>query len=1043
MKPLRLTMQAFGPYAGIEVIDFTQLQSRTMFVVSGKTGSGKTTIFDGISFAIYGKASGDNRIGLELRSQFAKADVLTEVHLVFSLKGKTYEIRRSPQQERKKTRGDGFRLVNATAELYQYNEDGEKVLIAASIRETDEKISEIIQLDANQFRQILMLPQGEFRKLLIADSKDKEQILQKLFHTEFYQAIQEKLREQATDLRQSVEHSSAERSRLLKNADVSNLEELSNALTEDEVNVSLILPLLSEEIQLMKTKLDKREVERKNVQKNRDELQQKMLEERNRLAQFEQRATLQHRLEQLNGMTEVFTNKEKEVKLAQKAALLQKQDELCLRLKKELDKINSKVKQLQQDVEQGEKAQQEAESMYQAEVKKDSLREKALNEKNHLMSLQNAVESYSSQKVATEKLQLRVQELTTKSEQKEDSLKGLIQEMVKMEEQLTTLSDIKLQAVQLDRQIEKNDGSLKSLRQYSDLIEKKRSLTNNLTNILDRQEYQQKVLADHIATFAYLEEQWKQAQASILAKQLVENNACPVCGSEHHPQPALEKLKLPSEGELNAAKEAVSKAEVELANIERERITLESKQASLKERMVELEEDISDTISTFSSEGIEELIYQKQSERDRLIRATDKIHKQIQSLEQLTHEFQKVKARKEKEELAKEQLHREREEAHANYLSQKASLQHLEQQVPEHLRIQEHFKEVLNVAERTYRELVEVFELSKEKLQHATQSLQVLKVRMADANDQVAMKEAELQEERNLFVSILAKEGFENYKAYTLAKRSEEQIEYLEKEIRQFHEEKRSVTDQISVLNRALGEALPPKIEETEKQMKECEELLAVLQEQVMNMKQTIQHNESIVKAVLEINETIKELEETYKIIGHLAEIARGQNTHRITFERYVLASFLDDILQVANGRLTKMTSGRYQLLRKMDRARGNVQSGLEILVFDQYTGQERHVKTLSGGESFKASLALALGLADVVQQHAGGVSLETIFIDEGFGTLDPESLDHAVEALMDIQSSGRLVGVISHVPELKERIDARLEVVSTQAGSTTHFVLR
>jgi exonuclease SbcC len=185
----------------------------------------------------------------------------------------------------------------------------------------------------------------------------------------------------------------------------------------------------------------------------------------------------------------------------------------------------------------------------------------------------------------------------------------------------------------------------------------------------------------------------------------------------------------------------------------------------------------------------------------------------------------------------------------------------------------------------------------------------------------------------------------------------------------------------------------------------------------------------------------MKVLEERYKLIGHLHEIAKGQNTYRITFERYVLAAFLDDILREANVRLRKMTAGRFELLRKTDRSKGNVQSGLELLVFDQYTGQERHVKTLSGGESFKASLSLALGLADVVQNYAGGVSLETMFIDEGFGTLDPESLDQAIEALMDIQSSGRLVGIISHVPELKERIDIRLEVIAGQTGSRTEFV--
>lgn len=231
-----------------------------------------------------------------------------------------------------------------------------------------------------------------------------------------------------------------------------------------------------------------------------------------------------------------------------------------------------------------------------------------------------------------------------------------------------------------------------------------------------------------------------------------------------------------------------------------------------------------------------------------------------------------------------------------------------------------------------------------------------------------------------------------------------------------------------------------PDLESLQVSLQESDDQLKLLQDQYTNLFMKKKQNEETMQKITEINENMKAIEERYKVIGHLYEISKGQNTYRITFERFVLAAFLDDILREANGRLSRMTSGRYMLLRKTDRSKGNAQSGLELLVFDQYTGQERHVKTLSGGESFKAALALALGLADVVQQYAGGVSLETMFIDEGFGTLDPESLDQAIEALIEIQSSGRLVGIISHVPELKERIDARLEVTASQSGSRTQF---
>jgi len=191
------------------------------------------------------------------------------------------------------------------------------------------------------------------------------------------------------------------------------------------------------------------------------------------------------------------------------------------------------------------------------------------------------------------------------------------------------------------------------------------------------------------------------------------------------------------------------------------------------------------------------------------------------------------------------------------------------------------------------------------------------------------------------------------------------------------------------------------------------------------------------------IAKSMKELEaveEEYKVTGKLAKIARGDNIEKITFERYVLAAFFDDIIHAANMRLTRMTGSRYEMCRKTDRSKGNTQSGLEIEVLDNYTGRTRHIKTLSGGESFKASLSLALGLADVVQSYAGGISLDTMFVDEGFGTLDPESLDAAIQSLVELQDTGRLVGIISHVPELKERIDARLEITPGREGSRAAF---
>lgn len=290
------------------------------------------------------------------------------------------------------------------------------------------------------------------------------------------------------------------------------------------------------------------------------------------------------------------------------------------------------------------------------------------------------------------------------------------------------------------------------------------------------------------------------------------------------------------------------------------------------------------------------------------------------------------------------------------------------------------------------------------------------------------------------FRTKMAEQGFKEYVSYHESKKSDGELQRLRQEVRFHHEEYRSVSDRFEELTKYLTGIKEPDISSLNAAFEEIKKGIQLVQDRHTSLFVRKNENEQTVMKIERINNEIKSLEEKYQLIGHLSEMTKGQNTYRITFERYVLASFLDDILREANGRLAKMTSGRYALSRKEDRSKGNAQSGLELLVFDQYTGQERHVKTLSGGESFKAALSLALGLADIVQQYAGGVSLETMFIDEGFGTLDPESLDQAVESLIDIQSSGRLVGIISHVPELKERIDARLEVVATKSGSRTEF---
>ena len=275
------------------------------------------------------------------------------------------------------------------------------------------------------------------------------------------------------------------------------------------------------------------------------------------------------------------------------------------------------------------------------------------------------------------------------------------------------------------------------------------------------------------------------------------------------------------------------------------------------------------------------------------------------------------------------------------------------------------------------------------------------------------------------------------------SKLRDEDIKSKEIFIREFYNKLSSKNDEFNRIKEETKDIIKVDLDDFNTIIQEKEGKIKDLEQKGKIIFSRIKNNKDTLKSIEDITDKIKGDEEKYKVIGELAELANGNNSERVSFERYVLAAYFDDIIRAANFRLIKMTNSRYTLKRKESREKGAKQSGLELEVIDAYTGKERHVKTLSGGEGFKASLSLALGLADVIQSYAGGVQIDTMFVDEGFGTLDPESLDNAINTLMELQDLGRLVGIISHVPELKERVDARLEITPGKDGSHAKFIIK
>lgn len=1041
MRPIKLTMQAFGPYAGTETIDFSELGNRTMFVISGKTGSGKTTIFDGISFAIYGKASGEDRNGQELRSQFAPDDLHTEVTLQFCLRGNNYYIKRSPQQEKKKERGDGYRLVGAAAELYRFDEAGEMQLLAANVRDVDERIKQIMLIDSNQFRQIVMIPQGEFRKLLISDSKEKEAILQRLFHTEIYKRIEEKLKEEATSLKKAVEKQVADRNQLLGKIQATYNEELKSYLDAGSVNDIIILPLLEDEIKKMTEQLEMVSKEIKVKEKDKELTSQKLYEAENIMKQMRTRDELAERKHILEGEKPVFESKEQDIQLAKKAALVSQQEELCHRLSQEKNSLLRDLESRKQRLEELKSLIQTRESELRVENEREGERKAAQEAIHTLQQIKEEVYSFSL-------VEKEVLSVAKELKQYKHKLNVVEEQSQNVEERLRVLQDEKTNLEKIDFLLLENERNLEKLRNEFELLEKfELGLARNKENILLLEQKKgilgqaQTRLQDAKELVATLETRWLHGQAANLARGLQDGEACPVCGSAHHPNIAVVDIsEIPDEQDLKAAKEQVSGLEQEKTKAETAFLEVQSRVSAVTESLQELQADIMKIHDDFSEETLEPL-------KNQLIDAGKLLQSEQMKLKQGQVKFREISkemaAYEEKRteiSIIVDNLRKQVSDASILFAEKNTRLEGIKSRIPEELRSIQEFERMWQDAITKQEKLQQQFELAQKQFQETKEQYTSVEAGVATVQKHVNDKDAELNKERALFLTQMTEQGFGKYKEYKMAKRTQEQIVYLEREVRDYYEELRSVTDRYMELYQALKDIQTPNIELLNQQLTKVQEQIQLLNDQYTDLLFKKRDNQEIHDSVLRMNEAMQVLEKRYKLVGELSDISRGQNELKITFERYVLAAFLDDILREANVRLLKMTSGRYEMNRKTDRAKGNVQSGLELLVFDQYTGQERHVKTLSGGESFKASLSLALGLADVVQNYAGGVSLETMFIDEGFGTLDPESLDQAIEALIDIQSSGRLVGIISHVPELRERIDARLEVTATQTGSATKF---
>ncbi len=915
MRPLKLTMSAFGPYAGKTELELSRLGESGLYLITGDTGAGKTTIFDAITFALYGEASGDNRRPGMLRSKYAEPETETYAELTFSYGGKQYTVRRNPEYERPKARGEGTTKQAAAAVLTL--PDGR---VISKQRDVDEAIREILGVDRSQFMQIAMIAQGDFLKLLLASTAERIGIFRQIFKTQLYDRIQTQLQRDAGALDGQCRAARSSLAQFVSGIEADELDVLSLEAAKaksGDMPVADVLDLLNRLI-------------------GQDEAEETKLER--------QKETLDRQLGEVN-------------------ARLGKLDAQ--------EKAKNSVEQSRHELSEEEEKHAVCKAALEAERALIPETEGMAEEKSRLeaeLPRYDAMEALR-QEIGKKRTQLRQKE--TEESGKRRELEAAERKLAAHKEELTALADAGLERQKLGSEKEKADGRRKALEAARGALAEHGREQRELEAL--QGEYRRASEAYERAQAAYnaKEKAFRDEQAGILAEGLAEGQPCPVCGSTVHPHLAQKSERAPTEAQLEQAKREAEGAR-RLAQQKSElcaeaRVRRDTRAEGIRKALDELE--LRD-----APDGAEAAV------RDALA-ATEK---------ELARLAAAIRGEEER-------------------MARKAEL---EQAIPR-------------------RET----ELAGQK-----RALEEL------ANTLAGMR-ATLQSEQS---QLEAEAG-----ALRFASRREaaEAIDARETELRSRKARLKQAEDDFNASDKRIGE-LRAKIKGLEEQIteplgfdREAEErnkaaLAQARREAEQKAKAVgvrLAANRGALKNIEGKANDLDQLEKRFAWVKALSDTANGNITgkEKIKLETYIQMTFFDRIIARANTRLMVMSGGQYELKRRREAENKMSQSGLDLDVTDHYNGTERSVKTLSGGESFKASLALALGLSDEIQSSAGGVRLDSMFVDEGFGSLDEDSLDQAIKALYSLADGNRLVGIISHVAELKRRIEPQIVITKERDGGS------
>lgn len=1037
MKPLLLKITAFGPYAKQTTLNFKEdLVNQEIFVVTGPTGAGKTTIFDAICYALYGETSGGSRTGKELRSDFAaQSDLKTEVEFTFKVKDKIYKIVRAPQQLQKKKRGEGFREVPASVELLDVGSERPPLTKDSEVKE---QIQEIIGLKVEQFRKIVMIPQGDFKEFLYANTTNKEEILRKIFGTDFYKSIQEQLTAKSNALKLEVADTQkailAELKLIKTDEDhVIDIEQplptLLDVATSVQKNWRQSIETLSEMIKILD----------ESIQEHRTNYEAGMrLNEK--FSQYEQ---TMHTLNQLKDYERTIKEREQQtqsIKMAQSIIPIENEMLKYEAFKRE---ANSKKHDLEQSLNETEHELILVQKCYDAI---ESLRERlvSLNEQEiELNRFVDGVTKLEDKRQLLQKLAAEGRLLKEKVEEKKKVLAELKQNVLALDSMMPQLVSSKEQLQTLSFEKEKQQETIEQL-QHLILAVTSRDQTQQLIESLQI-DYRDVKKESEIKRQAYEHqaELFINAAAIRLANELQVGQACPVCGSCEHPNPRRSQETILTKQELDEFRANVEALETKARQIEQQITALQMKKLqedqginqSLKMLKHRLPMDEESEVSRPKLEQVNDqqlITLNELNDSEQALKL--EVKRLIEQTQQLTLEKEKISPLE--DEILKEDILLQ--EQRERYKAEERSKQDLESTIPTAYQSMTVLKQMIDEVQEEKIKIEHNITQSEADYQRVINQLTELRAKLFEVNEQLVQYEGQFETISQTFKEQI-ETSFTNMDHYEEAKQWINQLTQIEQQVQGYYQELHTATRMLELLKVELEGKERVNVSVVEEMLADLECRKAELTKEQATLVANLEQNDYLLRSIKKKYETIQQREQEYLVVGELESLANGRSGGKMSFETYVLSSYFDEVLQAANTRLQKMTSRRYYLLRR-EEVKGGGRKGLDLDVYDSHTAKNRPVNTLSGGESFKASLALALGLSDTVQQNSGGIQLDTMFIDEGFGTLDSESLDQAIDILMELQDHGRLIGVISHVYELKERIPAKLVVEMDNMGSHAYF---